>query len=58
MATACLGHADPLLRNYDLAWRAIDLTGSGSRRTATEEGVLIEKFRVLGIVMVKSSPFL
>jgi len=26
-ATAGLGHADLLLRNYDVAWRALNLTG-------------------------------
>jgi hypothetical protein len=35
MATARLGYADLLLRDQDLAWGAIDLIGSGSRRTAT-----------------------
>jgi len=35
MATARLGQADLLLRDHDVAWRAIDLIGSGSRRTAT-----------------------
>jgi hypothetical protein len=27
MATARLGHADWLLRDHDVAWRAIDLIG-------------------------------
>jgi len=35
MATARLGHADLLLRDRDVAWRTIDLIGSGSCRTAT-----------------------
>ena len=39
MATARLGQADLLLRDHDAAWRAIDLIGSGSRRTATGQRV-------------------
>jgi hypothetical protein len=35
MATARLGHADLLLRDRDVAWRAIDRIGSRGRGTAT-----------------------
>jgi hypothetical protein len=41
MATAPLGHADPLLRDHDVAWRPIDIIGSGSRRTATGQPRLL-----------------
>jgi hypothetical protein len=40
MATARLGHADLLPWDHDAARHAIDLIGSGSRRTDTGDAVL------------------